>query len=667
MAAAGCQGSSLTVVPISTRAKGWAPMTVDAQAHPHADTPAAGSASARLAGLDGLRAVAIAAVFTFHLNPAWLPGGFLGVDVFFVVSGFLITTLLEREYARTGTIDLPGFWTRRARRLLPALFVCVPVSVLLARIVEADLLVGIGRQVLGALTFSTNWLEIAAGSDYFNATTPQLFMNFWSLAVEEQFYLVWPLVTVLLVTYVPRWTHRVAIAGALGLTSTLLMAALFDPAAGSTRVYYGTDSHLMGLMFGAALAFGYAAPDHGPLAHALWSRVRRPATGAAFVLLAALLLVLDESSPWTFRGGLALASLCTAVLIAGVVDGTGRAERVLDLAALRWVGERSYGIYLWHWPVILIVGSDLPSAPGAPGYVWTRAWCVIVTLALADLSYRFVESPVRRDGWRTTINRLVRPTTHHPALGTVAVGVVASSLVLVLVVLVTAPNQTSTQRLIEANEAAAARASATMSGTSSPTASRPASTPTTASGTKTVVAGNAAFTMPSGTEIDAYGDSMMVGSWHALRYYFPGIRIDAKSNRRYADGLAQVTLSGDKIRRAVILSFGTNAGVEEEDVRSTLDRLGPARMVVLVNLHLNMSRTAKDNATLERVSDAYPNVIVADWNAAVTANPRQLQPDGIHPSLVGAHLYAKTIRQAFATLSAQHTGVAVKLKTLPIP
>ena len=158
-----------------------------------------------------------------------------GGGTVYITSGFLITTLLEREYARTGTIDLPGFWTRRARRLLPALFVCVPVSVLLARIVEADLLVGIGRQVLGALTFSTNWLEIAAGSDYFNATTPQLFMNFWSLAVEEQFYLVWPLVTVLLVTYVPRWTHRVAIAGALGLTSTLLMAALFDPAAGSTR------------------------------------------------------------------------------------------------------------------------------------------------------------------------------------------------------------------------------------------------------------------------------------------------------------------------------------------------------------------------------------------------------------------------------------------------
>ena len=139
--------------------------------------PARAGLPRHLPGLDGLRALAIVAVIVFHLNPAWLPGGYLGVDVFFVVSGFLITTLLVRERRDNGRVDLAGFWTRRARRLLPALLVCVPVSVLLARIVESDLLVGIGRQVLGALTFSTNWVEILAGSDYFRSTTPQLFMS----------------------------------------------------------------------------------------------------------------------------------------------------------------------------------------------------------------------------------------------------------------------------------------------------------------------------------------------------------------------------------------------------------------------------------------------------------------------------------------------------------
>ena len=149
--------------------------------------------SDRLPGLDGLRALAVGAVLVFHLRATWLPGGFLGVDVFFVISGFLITTLLLRERARTGRLDLPRFWRRRARRLVPALVLVVVTSTVLARFLEPDLLVGIGRQTLGALTFTTNWLEISAGTDYFHATSPQLFMTFWSLAVEEQFYLLWPL------------------------------------------------------------------------------------------------------------------------------------------------------------------------------------------------------------------------------------------------------------------------------------------------------------------------------------------------------------------------------------------------------------------------------------------------------------------------------------------
>ena len=148
--------------------------------------------------IEGLRAIAVGSVLLYHAGLAWVPGGFAGVDIFFVISGFLITTLLVREKRSTGRVDLIGFWTRRARRLLPALVVVVPVAILIARTVETDLLVGIRRQAVGALTFSTNWLEIAHGSNYFAATSPQLFMNFWSLAVEEQFYLFWPLVTLVL-------------------------------------------------------------------------------------------------------------------------------------------------------------------------------------------------------------------------------------------------------------------------------------------------------------------------------------------------------------------------------------------------------------------------------------------------------------------------------------
>ena len=223
----------------------------------------------------------------------------------------------------------------------------------------------------------------------------------------------------------------------------------------------------------------------------------------------------------------------------------------------------------------------------------------------------------------------------------------AAAVLATLGIVATAPAQTSTQRLIEAQEKAATR------------------TPSMAASPRIVL--DAGFTMPKGSQIDAYGDSMMVGSVPALRYYFPGIRIDAKSNRRWSAGLAAIMASGHDIRRGVILSFGTNAGVEETDLRAILDRLGPKRMVVLVNIHLNMARTARDNATLARVAGDYANVIVADWNGALARATGALQPDGIHPSMTGQHVYAATIRQAFADLSERHTGKVVKLKKLPIP
>ena len=606
-----------------------------------------GLAPRRLPGLDGLRAIAIVAVVLFHLNAAWLPGGFLGVDIFFVVSGFLITTLLVREHASTGQLDLRGFWGRRARRLLPALFVVVPLSVLLARITQADLLVGIGAQVLGALTFSFNWVQLAVGADYFHATTPQLFMNFWSLAVEEQFYLVWPLLALGLVRWVRSPRARAGIALAAAAASALAMAVRFDPDAGATRVYYGTDTHVFGLMLGAALAFWYAGGGRASLSAPAWVTRRRAVTTAALAVLAGLLWWLDEARPFTFRGGLLLASLATAVLIASAISG-GTFTRVLELPGMRWIGDRSYGIYLWHWPVILVVNADHGGVSGSEGYVWSRIWCVVVILALADLSFRFVEMPVRKRGWRGAWTGLAARLPHRiggPRALFAATALIAAAT---MVVVATAPEVTSTQAAITANEKAATRTPSTAATTAAPIKER-------------------GFTMPKGTEIDAYGDSMMVGSVPALKYYFDGIRIDAKSNRRWSAGYQAVVASGHDIRRGVILSFGTNAGIEEADLRKVLDRLGPKRMVVLMNVHLNMARAKTDNATLLRVAKDYGNVIVADWNATVVADPKLLQPDGIHPSMTGQHAYAAIARQAFADLSFAHTGKVVTLKKLPIP
>ena len=626
---------------------------------------AAARPGGRLPGLDGLRAIAILAVLAFHLDPRWLPGGFLGVDVFFVISGFLITTLLVREHARDGRVDLVGFWTRRARRLLPALLVLVPSVILLARLVEADLLVGIRRQALGALTFTSNWLEIGAGSDYFHSTAPQLLMNLWSLAVEEQFYLVWPLVALLLLRVAPSSRARAGVALALALGSAVLMAVRYDPSAGATRVYYGTDTHLMGLMLGAALAFAWAAPHRAWTSTPAWERARRPALAGAGVVLVALLLLLDESTAWTFRGGILAASLATTLLVLGVVDRPGPLRSVLDRPALRWIGERSYGLYLWHWPVILIVEADLPwAARSADGYLWSRVWCVVVTVAIADLSYRLLETPVRERGFRGSARHLLH-TIRYAGTRT-ARGVWAGVVVLAVVlatVLLTAPNRTSVEALLDANSAAAQPSAAT-----SPTDTPPSAGPSAAATAGATPARLAqSWAMPTGAEIDGYGDSMMVGSVHALRYYFPGIRLDARSNRQWAEGLSVVGKRGDANRRAVVIALGTNAGTDLDRARATLDALGPDRMVVIVTLHGRINRIAGDNAALRELVAGRDNVAVADWDTALEGTTGQLQSDGMHPSRIGAHLYAKTIRQAFADLSTRHTGRAVALKDLPIP
>ncbi|QFG67361.1 acyltransferase family protein [Ornithinimicrobium pratense] len=419
---------------------------------PHGVTPRPGN----IPGLDGLRAIAVVAVLLFHFLPATLPGGFLGVDVFFVVSGFLITTLLLREIDSHGRVDLLNFWRRRARRLLPALVLVVVTSVSVARLVGGDLLVGIGRQTLGALTFTSNWLEVAAGASYFHSTSPILFVNFWSLAVEEQFYLFWPLALVVALALTRTTRQRVWAVAGLALASTVLMALLYTPGEDATRVYYGTDTHLMGVMAGAAFALAWADPQlRAGLRTALWRRWRGVAVLAALVILLALMRWTTFTSTFTFRGGIALATVATLVLIAGLLEAPSPWRKMMSSRPLVWVGERSYGIYLWHWPVLVIAGALVPYTDGTTrGYAVLLA-ALLATLVLAELSLRLVERPVRRHGMRASVRALIAWVTTPWQVSRVP-RLVAAGLALLLigtaVAIATAPEKSATQRQIEETE-----------------------------------------------------------------------------------------------------------------------------------------------------------------------------------------------------------------------
>lgn len=361
---------------------------------PEAESPPS-RARRYLPGLDGMRALAVIAVVLFHSPLAVATGGFLGVEVFFVISGYIITRALLTEREERGRIAIGRFWLRRARRLLPALFLLLAgVAAWSAFFAEGEL-AGLRRDMGAAFFYVTNWDLIITGENYFDSwERPSLLRHLWSLAVEEQFYLIWPLLLIGgLAILRKRLLLALILAGAA--FSAGVMAALHEPGGGVSRIYYATDTRASGLLIGAALAFVWSAP----LAIAR-GRIRAAAEGAGLAMLGTaglgaltgFVLLLDGDSTFLYRGGFALTGVATAALIVAATHGRSPFARLLGVQPLPWLGLRSYGIYLWHWPVMALTrpGVDVP-LDGVALFALQAA----LTLALAEASYRWVETPIR--------------------------------------------------------------------------------------------------------------------------------------------------------------------------------------------------------------------------------------------------------------------------------
>jgi len=376
------------------------------------DRPSA-TGTTRILGLDGLRAVAVLLVLGFHFGVGWLGGGFFGVDVFYVLSGYLITGLLLAEFERRERIGLAAFWLRRARRLLPALLLVLVAVTLLVRFVEPSGAVpGYRGDALSALFYVSNWWQIASSGNYFVATgAVSPLTHTWSLAVEEQFYLVWPLV-VLAVLHLAgsfrRGVRAVLAVAALGAVASVVeMAALFHPGANTTRLYFGTDTHAQSVLIGAVLAcvLTLVERDRGetgmdPAARGPAERAQLTALGVVGLgVVVALSWSLRGDSPAAYHGGFALVALSSALVIVAVVSVPGGVlARVLSLAPFVWLGTISYGIYLWHFPVAVFLDAGRTGLRG-PGLFAART---AVTVAVAAASFYLVERPVIEGRfWRT--------------------------------------------------------------------------------------------------------------------------------------------------------------------------------------------------------------------------------------------------------------------------
>lgn len=355
-----------------------------------------------LPALDGLRAIAVALVIGYHVAAPGMGGGLLGVAVFFTLSGYLITTILLRSFRRTGGLELKTFWLRRARRLLPAVLVVLAVVLALTFVMDRAAMPAREIEALSALFYVANWATIARGVSYFQRfDAPSPLSHLWSLAVEEQFYLIWPLLLLLLLRVCRGQLRRVAaVTTALAAGSFLLLSILHTPGLDNTRAYEGTDTRAGGLLLGAALAMLWR-PREIPEGRSA-PRVFDIIGVAGLIGIGWLVMTTDEYSASLYRGGLLLLTLSTLAAIVGAVQPGTLFGRVLGTRPFTWLGERSYGVYLWHLPVIaLMPASVFRTVP------WVRSGlAILITLVVSTLSWRILEDPIRRLGFKEAFRRI---------------------------------------------------------------------------------------------------------------------------------------------------------------------------------------------------------------------------------------------------------------------
>ncbi len=594
-----------------------------------------------LPGLDGIRAIAVLAVIAFHLNFGWASGGLLGVQAFFVLSGYLITDLLVAEYGRHRGIGLKTFWIRRARRLLPALFVMLFVTVGFATLFQRTQLAELRSDLPAGIFYVSNWWFIFHHVNYFaQFGPPSPLGHLWSLAIEEQFYLVWPLL--LLAGF--RWLHtrRALITATLiaASASALEMAILYTPGANPNRVYEGTDTRAFALLIGAALAMWL--PRSRPIG-VVTNNARYLLNGVGAVSLIAIFAMfsqVDDNQPFLYEGGLLLLALLTAMLIGVTVHPGAQIRTILGWEPLRWIGERSYGIYLWHYPVIV-----LTTPVGAPPNIPRALVQFAATLIIAALSWRYIEQPIRhgalRRFWQNIRERgLTRP--HLEPAGWIVIGVVIFNALLCtlgLVGIVSAEADPATQvtRIV-------------------PT--RHVRTPTS---TTTQKAGPAVSTTtvppPAGQGVTAIGDSVMIDASQYLQQALPGIEIDAAVGQQLyqvQQVVPQLKAEG-VVGNRLILELGTNGPYSADQLRTLINSLGPMRKIVLVNTRVPRPWQNQVNATIASVARSYPNATVVNWYADSAAGPQYFYPDGVHLDPAGASYYASLITHALqAPITVHH-------------
>jgi peptidoglycan/LPS O-acetylase OafA/YrhL len=580
-------------------------------------------------GLDGLRALAVAGVFLYHARPhsdgsGWLPGGFLGVDLFFVLSGHLITSLLLIEWEHHGRIVLLRFWTRRARRLFPALIVVVLAALLLSSVFARTDLARTRSDAVSSLLYYTNWHLIIANHSYFNLMgRPSLLQHFWSLAVEEQFYIVWPLLLVPGLIFLGRRYLPFLVGAGIAGSAALMWLLYKGPESDPSRVYYGTDTRAFLLLMGILLAL-------------LWpyvERIKRSLPALELLGLAALGMTIwlfftinDFVDPRIYQGGDLAAAFCFAVLIASVAHPATRIGKALGFAPLRWVGERSYGMYLWHWPIIAITRPGVDVSWTGPGIIAAQA---ALTVAAAAISFRFVEQPIRTG----RLQKRLAGIQGRRRLEVVSAG--AAALVAAFAILFVIPSPVN---------ALATTGPGTTPPPTKPHHPKPPTTPSSKHHPKK----SKQPTLPKG-RILAMGDSVMLGCAADLRTSLDNrVRVDAVVARQIDDTIKELAQIRGKwgLPKTIVIQVGNNGPLYYRDLVRLKAALRGVPDVVVVNVRNSTPWEGESNQAIANWVKGWPQAHIADWYSH--SNDSMLS-DGTHPWPSGCVIYAHVIATTVKT------------------
>jgi peptidoglycan/LPS O-acetylase OafA/YrhL len=564
--------------------------------------------------IDGLRAVAVIAVMFYHLGFTWIPGGFLGVDLFFVISGYVITRLLLDSIAQSGGLDLRGFYIARARRLLPALIFMLVSTTIAIGIWAPDTIKRLLIDTPFSLTGTMNWWLVAHHQDYFDTIgRPPLLQHTWSLAVEAQFYLLWPLILYFILKqfgkrHIPLASLLIAAASGIAL---LFVSFSLDASNASkvSHVYFGTDTHSIGLFLGAALAVSWIPQN---FTKTVSRKAQDFIDGVGFIgfigIIAAFLLI-DETQPTLYKIAFPLAGLCGAAIIMSVVHPASRFAPVLQNPIFLCIGERSYAIYLWHWVIFQVTRPSVDLA----GKEWALySLRILIVLALSDISLRYVELPIRRGVIQYWFKGLKYRTKRERTQQTRTFSVI-TVIVLLLAAFV------SVRAIGIANEQ------------------------------RQKLEDSLSVKVPAVSEVVTdglwvTGDSVILGIRSKLGQTHPISIMNARIGRQ-ASELLEVMLQDQKQASnvPVIFNLGNNNALSREQTVAIFEAVKNQPRIIVVNTAVPRPWREGNNSLIAEVASQYSNVIVVDWNSISEGHPEYFAPDGVHLVPTGVDVYVAEI------------------------